>query len=65
MLSPHEVAALLLIKDGRALAHLDRAELDVLQQHHLITLENRESAEIHARVTCRGDSMLRAIARKR
>lgn len=65
MLSPHEVAALLLVRDGHALKQLDLAELDVLQQHQLITLEYRESTEISARVTHRGDSMLRAIARER
>lgn len=65
MLSPHEVAALLLVKDGRALMHLDRTELEVLRQHQLITLENREATEIRARVTCLDDSMLRAMTRDR
>ncbi len=65
MLSLHEVAALLLVKAGHALKHLDRAELDVLQKHRLITLENRENTDIRASVTYRGDAMLRAIARKR
>lgn len=65
MLSLHEVAALLLVKDGHTLKQIDRAELDMLYRHELITLENRESTDIRARVTYRGESMLRAIARNR
>ncbi|MGN6806685.1 MAG: hypothetical protein ACTHJZ_12175 [Trinickia sp.] len=65
MLSLHEVAALLLVKDGHALKQIDRAELEMLSAHDLITLENRESTDIRARVTYRGESMLRAIGRTR
>jgi hypothetical protein len=63
MLSPHEFATLMLIKHGHKPQQLDRFEVRTLQTHRLITLEQRESEYVNARVTPRGDSVLRAIAR--
>lgn len=65
MLSPHEFATLMLIKNGNESLHLDRIELDVLQKQQLITLERQESERQHARLTARGDFVLRAVTQTR
>jgi hypothetical protein len=43
MLSPHEFATLMLIKDAPDQIELDRAELDTLLERQLISLENLAS----------------------
>lgn len=40
MLSPHEFATLMLVKDTSDPAGLNRAELDALVEHQLVALEN-------------------------
>ncbi|MFM0080735.1 hypothetical protein P0D72_17945 [Paraburkholderia sediminicola] len=65
MLSPHEFATLMLIKEAPEQAGLDRAELDALLEHQLVTLEKLASGRLYPRVTSDGDSILNAIARIR
>ncbi|SAL83435.1 hypothetical protein AWB68_06903 [Caballeronia choica] len=64
MLSPHEFATLMLIKDAPEQVELGRAELDALLTRQLITLETLASGRPHPHVTSDGDFILRAVARK-
>lgn len=63
MLSPHEFATLKLIKDAPDQIELDRAELDVLLERQLISLEKRASERLCPQITSNGASVLNAIAR--
>lgn len=63
MLSPHEFATLKLIKDAPDQIELDRAELDVLLERQLISLDKLASERLRPQITRDGDSMLKAIAR--
>jgi hypothetical protein len=65
MLSPHELATLLLVKDAPGRIEADRAELGALRDLQLIANESPESGFTWPRVTPRGDAVLRAIARVR
>jgi hypothetical protein len=65
MLSPHEVATLLLLKDAPERIEADRAELGALRALQLIANESPEAGFLAPRVTPRGDAVLRAIARVR
>ena len=65
MLSPHEFATLMLIKDAPDQLELGRAELDTLLERQLISLENFASGRPRAQVTSDGDSILKAFARMR
>jgi hypothetical protein len=63
MLSPHEFATLMLIKNAPDQIELDRAELDALLERQLISLENSASGRSCPRITSDGDFILNAIAR--
>lgn len=63
MLSPHEIATLLLVRDAPARIEIDRAELGALRALDLIEIGPPESAMPVPRVTDRGAAMLRAIMR--
>ncbi|MEX3813726.1 hypothetical protein AB3X96_26275 [Paraburkholderia sp. BR13439] len=65
MLSPHEVATLLLLKDAPERIDSDRAELGALRELQLITNEPAGSGFRLPHVTPRGDAVLRAFARVR
>ncbi|KAE8761168.1 hypothetical protein FSO04_03985 [Paraburkholderia madseniana] len=65
MLSPHEFATLMLIKNAPDQIELDRAELDALLERQLISLENLASGRSRPRITSEGDSILKAVARMR
>jgi hypothetical protein len=65
MLSPHEFATLMLIKDAPDQIELDRAELDALFERQLISLENLASGRPRPQITSDGDSILKALARVR
>ncbi|WP_206996541.1 hypothetical protein [Trinickia mobilis] len=65
MLSPHEFATLMLIKDAPDRIGLDRAELDTLLERQLITLERLASGHRRPHVTSEGASILKAVARRR
>lgn len=65
MLSPHEVATLMLIKDDPHHTELDRADLDALLEHQLVNLEEFVCGHRRPRITARGSAVLNAIARVR
>jgi hypothetical protein len=63
MLSPHEFATLLLVKDAPNQVDMQREELDALLERQLVQLERLASGREQWRVTESGDSALRAIKR--
>ncbi|SOE97997.1 hypothetical protein SAMN05446635_5948 [Burkholderia sp. OK233] len=65
MLSPHEFATLMLIKEAPQQVELGRTELDALLERQLIALENLAFGRSYPRVTSDGDFILNAIARIR
>lgn len=65
MLSAHELATLLLIKDSPERIGVDRSELGALRALDLVEIESPEAARPVARITDRGAFMLRAIAAAR
>jgi len=65
MLSPHELATLMLVKDAPDQIG-DRAELGTLLEHHLIKLEQAEDIGVpRPRITENGNSILEACSRLR
>ena len=64
MLSPHEFATLMLVKDAPEQIDLNREELDVLLERQLVAVEQLATGGQRPRLTRDGDSMLRAITRK-
>lgn len=65
MLSPHELATLLLVKNAPERIDADRAELGALRELQLIANRSPESGLPLPCVTPRGDAVLRAFARVR
>ena len=65
MLSPHELATLMLVKDAPDRMEANRLELGALRELELIEIEPPEAGLPMPRVTPRGDAVLRAIARAR
>jgi hypothetical protein len=65
MLSPHEFATLMLLKDAPDSIDLDRADVEALLEHQLITLETPTSGQLRPLITMNGDSVLKAAARIR
>jgi hypothetical protein len=65
MLSPHEFALLMLIKDAPGQADLDRAELDALLERQLVSLESLAGGLRRPALTASGNSVLKAAARYR
>ena len=63
MLSPHEFATLMLLKDAPDSIDLDRADVEALLEHQLITLEKPTSGQRRPLITMNGDSVLKAAAR--
>jgi hypothetical protein len=63
MLSPHEFATLLLVKDAPHQVDMAREELDALLERQLVQLERLASGSEQWSVTETGDSALRAIKR--
>ncbi|CAB3750977.1 hypothetical protein [Paraburkholderia solisilvae] len=63
MLSPHEFATLLLVKDAPNQVDMERQELDALLERQLVQLEQLASGRQQWRITESGDSALRAIKR--
>lgn len=65
MLSPHELATLMLVKDAPDQI-VDRAELCTLLERRLIALEQPEDIGLpRPRITENGNSLLKACARLR
>jgi hypothetical protein len=63
MLSPHEFATLLLVKEAPNQVDMDREELDALFERQLVQLEKLASGLKQWRLTDIGDSAIRAIKR--
>jgi hypothetical protein len=63
MLSPHEFATLLLVKDAPNQVDMAREELDALLERQLVQLERLATGNEQWSVTETGDSALRAIKR--
>jgi hypothetical protein len=63
MLSPHEFATLLLVKDSPTQVDMNRDELDALLERQLVELERLVSGQQRLRVTATGDHALKAIKR--
>jgi hypothetical protein len=63
MLSPHELATLLLVKDAPGRIEANRLELGALCDLQLIAIECPVSGLAVPRLTPRGDAVLRAFAR--
>ncbi|MFS8978251.1 hypothetical protein PO002_27720 [Cupriavidus necator] len=61
MLSHHEFAKLILVKDAQRPLELDRADLDTLLEHEFVALEKRPSGQECPRITQRGRSILKAV----
>ena len=65
MLSPHEFATLMLLKDAPDQIDPARADLEALLERQLITLEKLTSGQRRPLVTLNGHSVLKAAARIR
>jgi len=63
MLSPHEFATLLLVKDAPNQVDMNREELDVLLEQQLVRLEKLACGNHQLLLTEHGDSALKAIKR--
>ncbi|MEX3791410.1 hypothetical protein [Paraburkholderia sp. BR14374] len=62
MLSAHEFATLMLVRDSAD--HIaEREELDMLLERQLIALEQLAGGAVRPRVTPEGDSLLRNLGR--
>ncbi len=61
MLSHHEIATLILVKDAQDPRELDPADLDTLLEHEFVALEKRPSGQASPRITHRGHSILKAV----
>lgn len=65
MLSPHEFAVLLLVNDSAESHDLDRADVEALIEHKLVTLERQGLDQVYARVTAQGRALLKAFGHPR
>jgi hypothetical protein len=63
MLSPHEFATLMLLKDAPDLLNLDSADLEALLDRQLVTLEDLSSGQRRPLITQDGQMFLKAFAR--
>jgi hemin uptake protein HemP len=64
MLSPHGFATLMLVKAAPDQIDLDHAELGILLEQQLISLEQLASGAQRVHVTHDGETLLEAITRK-
>ncbi|GLU32052.1 hypothetical protein WKR88_08985 [Trinickia caryophylli] len=65
MLSPHEFATLILVRDAPDQISADRAELSTLLEQQLVALEQAERGMPQPRITQNGHSVLEAFSRVR
>ncbi|AJZ63838.1 hypothetical protein OI25_5204 [Paraburkholderia fungorum] len=63
MLSPHEFATLMLLKDAPDLLSLDSADLEALLDRQLVTVEDLASGQRRPLITHDGQMFLKAFAR--
>ena len=66
MLSPHEIAALLLLGDAQEIDDIEPEHLYSLLAHKLVTLEHgHDTNNAYPRLTKQGHSVLEAVRRIR
>ncbi|MDY7789028.1 hypothetical protein [Burkholderia ubonensis] len=65
MLSPHEIATLMMVWDAPDQIELDRDEVVMLLEHHLIALDQQTSAYRRVQITEKGHAVLKAVSRIR
>ena len=65
MLSPHEFATLILVRDAPDQIEAGRAELSTLLERELVALEQAERGKPRPRITQNGHSVLDACLRMR
>lgn len=65
MLSPHEIATLILVRDAPDQIEADRAELSTLLERELVALEQADRGLSRPRITQNGHSILEACSRIR
>jgi hypothetical protein len=65
MLSPHELATLILARDAPDQIEADRTELSTLVERQFVTLEQAERGIRRPRITQKGHSVLDACIRRR
>lgn len=65
MLSPHEFAVLILVKDAPDQVDMARPDLEVLLERQLVELESLTSGHHRPRITSRGHCLLQSIERVR
>ncbi len=63
MLSPHEFATLMLVKEAPDQVDLNRADLDALLEQQLVSLEQLTRGCEHLDLTAEGHSVLKALTR--
>ena len=63
MLSPHEFATLMLLKDSPDLTSLNNVDLEALLERQLVTLEQLASGQQRPLITHDGHRILNAVAR--
>jgi len=63
MLSPHEFATLLLVKDAPQQVEMEREELDALLERQLVLLERLASGAKQVKLTDIGHHALKAMRR--
>ena len=61
MLSPHEIAALMLVKASPDQTDMDREALDTLLEQRLVELETLASGAHRLRMTHNGETLLRIV----
>ncbi|CDY79153.1 hypothetical protein BGLT_01847 [Caballeronia glathei] len=65
MLSPHEIAALMLLETNQYSNNLELEDLDALCERQLVSLEKLASGYAHAHLTTQGRSVLRSVGKMR
>jgi hypothetical protein len=63
MLTPHEVATLLLVQHSPDQLHMTRAQLDTLLEHRLVRLQEMSAGQLHWQLTETGQGTVRMIRR--
>jgi hypothetical protein len=63
MLSPHEFATLMLVRQAPDQVEMNRAELDALLERQLVMLEMNQAGARRVHLTAKGRSMLDALGR--
>jgi hypothetical protein len=65
MLSPHEIAALMVLSDAEGHRELDPADIGALVERQLVRLEAAAPDHRHIRITGEGREFLAALGKSR